>query len=314
MKRNVFLILLGVLFCLLLTLVLSVEKLPSLFSSFLAFPFEQVGIGLRALSRAGNIGNGLALAICTGLSLLPALYALGRRGVRTRIGETVVLCCMSLILIPVLWFMTNPTQLFTVSAHVTDEFLPVAKGILGCTVWSFAVLWLVLRWLRMFRQGDTAQLLRYLRTALYALCLLFDAGIALSCGKQLIGDLSSAQQPMDSAMAILHFLAAALPYLLDIVITLTAITLLDAWIAENQADTVRHADMLSRRCRLALGLTAASTVVLNVAQILLARWLSDVSVRVEIPVVSLAFLLLILIAARMIAENRKLRDDNALFI
>lgn len=314
MKRKAFCVLLGAVFLLLLALAFLIEEAPRLFSSVLAFPWEQLGFGLRTLSLAGGIGNGLSLTICAGISLLPALFAFASRNKRTSIGETVVLCCMTVILFPVLLGMINPTRVLSALPASADDFLPVVKGALGCTVWSVVVLWLVLRWVRRFRESDTDHLLRYLRAALYALCLLFDAGIALSCGTQLITGLAAAQKTPDTIMAVLRFAAASLPYLLDIGITLSAITLLDAWRAGSQADTVRSADRLSRRCRLALGMTAASTVVLNVAQILLARWLSDISVRVEIPVVSLAFLLLILFAARLIEENRKLRDDNALFI
>ena len=84
--------------------------------------------------------------------------------------------------------------------------------------------------------------------------------------------------------------------------------------SDDKTDTVQRADALSRRCCLALGITAVSTVILNVVQLLLSNWLSNISVSVDIPFISLAFVLLILLLSRLIAENRRLRDDNDLFI
>ena len=76
MKRKTFFILLGIVFVLFAALALFVEGLPELFSSYVAFPFEQIGAGLRALSLTGSVGNGVALAICVGISLIPVILAL----------------------------------------------------------------------------------------------------------------------------------------------------------------------------------------------------------------------------------------------
>ena len=76
MKRKTFMILMGAVFAALMALELLVDGLPTVFSSVMAFPFEQVGAGLRALALSGNIGNGLALALCIALSFIPILFAL----------------------------------------------------------------------------------------------------------------------------------------------------------------------------------------------------------------------------------------------
>ena len=185
---------------------------------------------------------------------------------------------------------------------------------MGCTIWSVIILWLILRLVRLFRGGDTNKLLCYLRIALHALCILFVAVIAISCGSTLLDNLSNTQKNMDNVMAVVRFISSSLPYIFDIGITLSLLTLLDAYIEKNEEDTVKNADSLSKLCCLALGATAASTTILNVLQLLLSKFLSNISVNIEIPVVSLAFILLILILSRLIVENRKLQSDNDLFI
>ena len=314
MKRKSFMILMGAVFAALMALVLFVDGLPTIFSSVMAFPFEQIGTALRALALTGNIGNGFALAICVALSILPILSVFRHKSEKEYPGENIVLCCMSIVVFITLFCMANPSKLLSAFPHFTIEALPVVKGILGCMAWSFIVLWVILRLVRLFRGGDTNKLLGYLRVALHALCILFTAVIAISCGSTLLAGLSVTQQSTDRVMAVIRFIASSLPYVFDIGITLSLLTLMDAYIEKNEEDTVKHAELLSKRCCWALGITAAATAALNVLQLLFSRFLSDISVHVEIPVVSLAFILLVLILTRLIVENRKLQSDNDLFI
>ena len=314
MKRKSFIVLMGAVFVALMALVLFVDGLPTVFSSVMAFPFEQIGAGLRALALTGNIGNGFALALCIALSFLPILSVLRHRGEKDYLSENIVLCCMSIAVFITLFSMANPSKLLSAFPYFTVEALPVVKGVMGCTVWSVIILWIILRLVRLFRGGDTKKLLCYLRVALHALCILFVAVIAISCGSTLLDGLSATQKSIDNVMAITRFIASSLPYIFVIGITLSLLTLLDAYIEKNEENTVRYADLLSKRCCLALGVTAASATILNVLQLLLSRFLSNVSVNVEIPVVSLTFILLILILSRLIVENWKLQSDNDLFI
>lgn len=312
MKRNHFLLLLGVFFLLLMALTVFSQQSPALLSSVMAFPMQPVAAGLRALSLTGALGNGAALALAVGLSLLP-LLTLRQKG--STPAERLTICALSAVLFAALWLMAAPARLMALFAPLPPaQFLPIARSVLGGAVWAFAVLWLVLRLVRLFRTGTTPQLMSYLRAALVALCLLFTAAIALSCGGALVSGLSAAQRGMDTTMALLRFAASALPYGLDIAITLSAFTLLAQFTSGDAAEITRAASLLSRRCCMALGLTAAATALLNLLQILFARFLSDVSVQVQLPIVSLAFLLLILLLARLVVENRRLQDDNDLFI
>ena len=83
MKRKLPYILLLLEFAAVLSVELLTRELPQWFSSLLAFPIEQTGMALRALSLAGRWGNALSLALWALLSLLPLLPLL-RSGVRGR--------------------------------------------------------------------------------------------------------------------------------------------------------------------------------------------------------------------------------------
>ena len=55
-----------VLFCILQ------RSLSGLFSTLIAFPFEQIGAGLRILSLSGAVGNVIAIILYMLLGLIPA--------------------------------------------------------------------------------------------------------------------------------------------------------------------------------------------------------------------------------------------------
>ncbi|MDO4567358.1 MAG: hypothetical protein Q4B99_00200 [Clostridia bacterium] len=312
MNRKLLFSLLGVEFAALIALMLLASGFPALFSALPAFPFEQIGAGLGALALTGNMGNGAALAIWAGISMLPLIPAIKCARDKSRRAEGVALALLSASLCAALFTMANPESLRACFPNIAD--MSTAKAVVGLVVWSVAVLWGVLRLLRLFRTEDERSLLRYLKALLYALCALFTGAIAVSCGGALINGLSNAQHGLDGAIAFARFLATALPYALDIAITLSALTLIDALCAQDGPRAAELAHKLARLCCVSLGVTAAAIAGLNALQLALARWLTAVAVTADIPVMSLAFVLAALLGARLIAENHRLKDDNALFI
>lgn len=309
MKRKTFMLITATVFALLFMLELLCSGLPTYFSSIAAAPFEQLAVLLSVLAQTGSVGNGFALSLCAAISLLPLCMLR-----RERPAENAVLCCMSAAVFAALFVMAKPSALASVFSYVTQEAMPIAKGVVGTMVWSIVILWLILRLVRLLKAGDTNALLRYLRTALYVLCLLFAAAAAISCGGALADSLSVAQQGANRVMALLRFAVSVLPYAFDIAVTLSLLSLLDAYIAGDEDSAAKSAATLSKRCCTALGVTAAAVAGLNVLQLLLARFISNVAVSLDIPVVSLVFVLLLLILSRLVFENRKLKNDNDLFI
>ena len=77
-------------------------------ASLAAFPFAQIGLGLRWLSLSGAVGNGLAIGLYVLLSLIPliALGVIWRRG-KLRQADA-LLAVLSALLFWVLYLMVNP--------------------------------------------------------------------------------------------------------------------------------------------------------------------------------------------------------------
>lgn len=102
MKRKKQYALLGCEAVLIGTLVLLTDRFPTLVSSLPAFPFAQLSLGIAAIARVGNLGNGLAVALWAGVSLLPAVIAL-RKDPAMSVGERISLFFLSAVLFAALY-------------------------------------------------------------------------------------------------------------------------------------------------------------------------------------------------------------------
>lgn len=314
MRHKTFIALLVAAFVLLMIPVLFAGSLSGIFSSVMAFPFEQIGALLRALSLSGSIGNGAAAALLAALCTAPVAFAFCKRRHKATAFEKAALCVFAAVLALVLVAMANPSRLVLVFPDSTAQMLPIAKGVMGCLAWSFAVLCLVLRLSGLFVAGGIKELSTYLCKVLYGLCFVFVGVIALSFGKDFMAAIVAKQRVMDGFMAVLRFVLSALPYVLDIAITLSLITMIKSFAAEDSESAAKCAQRLSKLSCVAIGLSAAATAAVNAVQVAFAKRLSNIAVSVDIPVVSIAFALLVLLLARLVVENGKLKADNDLFI
>lgn len=67
------------------------------------------------------------------------------------------------------------------------------------------------------------------------------------------------------------------------------------------------------RCT-ALVVTTASPAVVNAAQLLFLPRLSQADTAVRFSLISIVFTLILLLLSRLLVENKRLREDNDLFI
>ncbi len=313
MKRKAFLLLMicaGILTALLAALS---GRMSGLFPTVLSFPLEPIAAGLKALTETGAGGNGLAAALWIGLGMIPALSALrGPKAGEAR-AERAALFVLSGFLLAGLYGMMNPWVFVPRPFAGDPEFTKTVRSVFDVSVWAALTLYVVLHLVRLFRAGSKERLLGYLRILLRVLCILFTAAIAVSLISGL-RDARAAQTGADRTVAVFGALADAVPYGMDIAVLLSLLELIAVASAPEQPGLTEATGKLTRLCCLALGISAALPVLLNGVQILLMPRLTDISVTSQIPVVSIVLVAVILLLSRLLTENKKLRDDNSLFI
>ena len=79
-------------------------------------------------------------------------------------------------------------------------------------------------------------------------------------------------------------------------------------------EAAAKAEALSAFAALSLKITVVVSLVFNLLQLMFIRRLLVVDVSVNLPIVSLAFMLALALLSRLVRENKALKDDNDLFI
>ena len=95
-----------VLFCILQ------RSLSGLFSTLIAFPFEQIGAGLRVLSLSGAVGNVVAILLYMLLGLIPAGIWGFLHWRKKSEPLDFMLLAISALLFVILYYMINPGLLY----------------------------------------------------------------------------------------------------------------------------------------------------------------------------------------------------------
>lgn len=313
MKRKKLILILAVeavLVCVLMALSKSVQNMNF---SILSFPLEPVFLGLKAAANAGPVGNGFAVLIAAVLILLPVFFAL-----RTR-GEGIVPECVALLLLAGaiglgLYGCWNPNAFRHELVGGSQEMESALRVIFSLCILSMLILFIVLRLIRLFRNGHKEQLLHYLRGLLYVLCFLSTAGLAYTLSSGVLSVIDGLPTPADMTLMIAKTLTTAAGLILDLAVSFRMFDLLDAASSEEQEALKEAAGKVSRISCITLACTVWFTAALHILQILLISSLTDNQFNVEPPINQVFFLLMILLLSRLLAENKELRDDNSMFI
>lgn len=320
MKKKLGYVLLGIeaLLCILLPFVR--QALPGIFTAVLAFPLEQIAYALRRLSLSGAWGNALAWALYGAFCLIPlaALATAYRKHAVQK--EDYLLIVISAALFAAVYLMINPGWMGRFLGQEAAKAF--GSALLGGTVYALLIAYAVMKLLRFAFHADPAGLRKCLSALLWALGAAFVYlvfGAPLGALWTQIDQVRQANTAVSSGLGLTYaFLALqamvdALPYALDLVILFAAQRLLLALDA-GQEDAPDQAASLARLCARALAVTMLSSAGFNLLQIVCIRNLHVVHASVHLPVFAAAFVLAALLLAQYICENKRLRDDNDLFI
>ena len=305
-----------VLFCILQT------SFVGVFTTAMAFPFEQIGLALRLLSLSGVMGNALAVVLYTAICLSPLAVLLILQRKRKLYMEDGLLVLLSAVLFAVIYLMINPGFISSLNAGSVGQ--SIGKAVLGGTFYSVLVGYVILRVLRLFYDGVTNKLASYMSVMLVLLNILFVYLIFGAYFSALLGSISTLRAGnignehllgTTYVFLALQFIVNSLPYVFSILIIFAALRLLSEMRKDRFSDkTVAAAEWTSRICATALVATILASISFNLLQLLLVKSLFIINTSVQIPVFSIIFVLATLLFTRLITENKMLKDDNDLFV
>ncbi len=300
-------------------------------AGILAFPFAQLGAGLRALSLMGGGWNVLAIA----LYLLLVAGVVGAAAwahfkLFSKRQEDWLLFFICVTFGATLYAMVNP-QLLARKFFAGRELGP---AMLGGMFYTELIVYVLLRLLRAAGEADARALRKYVRWVLAAIAAVFVysafAGALQGCLQEL-EEISASSPTVEEfpQMAVgvaappllwtqgiiaARYLLSAVSDVLGVWVILEALALLSAQDAGDAALASQCAEKIAKKSTLALRVTLWSGAAVNLYQVLLAEQLRSIALHVTLPLGAVAVCLGALLLARLMQENRKLREDNDLFI
>ncbi len=288
----------------------------------MAFPFEQIGIGLRMLSFSGDIGNIAAVILYLCLCLLPVFYFIFRTMKHKTHIEDALLILLSILLFAVIYMMINPSD---IAKHFgTKEFISMNKSLLGLVVYSVIIGYFIFRALRMIMYSTTKSMLNSLNILLSVICIgltfyIFCSGFwyfllaldYLSTGYAVIEQGLS----ISYIFLVLQYIINILPYVLNIVIIIPGFELIEELKDNPYGEKVGiSAKKISNLCKISIIVIILTQIILNLFQLILGLNLRFSNYTLSIPLPSVVFVLVAMILSRYFEETKKIKDDSDMII
>lgn len=287
-----------------------------------SFPFAQAAAILRALSLSGAAGNAAAILIYAAIGLLPLVGLLYRIVKKRAVWEDILLGALSALLFIGIYLFINPA--------LFSNYMPMAgmaeggKLMISSCIWATAAGYLVLRALRSFGKKDGeefSQLILLLRCVsailVFQLCF-FRFGTLLE-SLETLGESNTGAAGgelfVTELVFGLRFLCDAAAAALELWMICRGESLLHALAKDRYSEeTERCALILWEACRTAVYVSVACCVGMNLLQLFLCRTLLNADYLVQIPLTRIALTLAVMIAVKHLAEGRRLKQENDLFI
>ena len=285
-------------------------------AGILAFPFAQLGAGLRALSLMGGGWNVLAIALYLLLvagAVGAAVWAYFKLFSKHEEDWLLFIICVTFGV--TLYAMVNP-QLLARKFFAGRELGP---AMLGGLFYTELIVYVLLRLLRAAGEADTRALRRYVRWVLAAIAAVFVysafAGALQGCLQEL-EEISASNPTVEEfpqmavgvaapsllwtqGIIVARYLLSAVSDVLGVWVILEALALLAAQDVGDAALASQCAEAIAKRSTFALRVTLWSGVVVNLYQVALARRLRSIALNVTLPLGAVAVCLGALLLARL---------------
>lgn len=264
----------------------------------LSFPLEKSADFLGSLSLSGAFGNAIAVVLYALICLIPVFVLLFRISRKTFVKTDSILVLMSAVLFAVIYLLINPSEM---GAHGMGE----EASMVAFSFWSLLVGYLVLKFAEILKNTEGKRTEKLLSVVLKIIGAVFMFALCTS-------EFTKAEVGIVTVFSALN---SVLPAILGIRTVFFALDLLTEFSLDRYSEnTVREAEKLSRFCILALELTVGISALLSVLQLRFINELSSVNFSVDIPLVSIGFILLLLMLSGFIKESKALKEDNDSFI
>lgn len=297
-------------------------------TSVFTFPLEPFGKALRDMSLTGTADNVAAIIFFVSFGLSPFFLWMFLRKKKLLVKADYLLFLLSAVFFYSLYYSINPGLFETQLAGAEGLYLSglfyssiIAYGVIR--IWSIAM------------NGSRQTIHKLLKVFLTFLGLMFGIFALMEFtirmpqaleevrntyeSYEVFAGMAGMEVPANLAvMEIVVFMDSmmnAVPYILDIIIIVQAFSLIRElqkdWYSEESVEAAQKLADVSGRT---LVIITVLGFFYNVIQILGRNQILRAKLEVNIPFLSIIFLLAILLASKYISASQKLKDENDLFV
>lgn len=292
------------------------------FINVLKFPFEQIAFILRNLSLSGFAGNIIAILIYILICSLPIFAYMSRRKKKMAGHEDLLLILLSISLFAGIYLMINPVYISNSLVFISEmNFGFIA---IGSTIYSIMIGYTVLRIMKHASDTEAFNLIQGLKVLLFLLSslLIFNlsgtniAWLVSSFEKVASGNTEmNAELHMTNFFIVIQYIFKSVPAVLELWIIYHCNKLLSEFrtdrFSDQSIDQTKHIVKITRKSILVIVMIY---VIQNLSQLIFSKMLLDMNYAVNIPLDSLIFIFVILLASKYLSETSEIKKDNDMFI
>lgn len=288
------------------------------YEALISFPFIQIGWLLRKLSLSGTTGNIFALIIYIVLSILPIAYFFARKLKCKDKVEDFLLVIASILLFVMLYLMVNPALMYNQASMLS------IKPMLGGSFYSILVGYFVLRLLRKYGESEVEDILTVLQKIFAFIGVVLIYSIIGSGLDGMINDIEklkldttdpNVSLAFTNFFFVLSFILEFVPIMFQLSVIYFAIKLCSELSVDRYSESViSTAYKLGVYCKYSVVMVLLSCITVNILQLIFAKQLLVANYRTNIPLFSIVFALVFLLAAKYFAESKFQKEENDMFI
>lgn len=282
-----------------------------MFEFIITFPFVQIADVLRYLSLSNSLGNIFAIILYIAFCLMPIIpfFIKPLKNKLNYIDN--LLPIISVLMFIVMYQLINP-------ALINTEI--ITKAFPCITIWSVICTYLILKVIKLFENNTIQKLCKYLIILLWILIIVMAYSILFNgivTFTNTIKDLKNANSGYSSQLNLTYlfmffgFIVEIIPNIANIIVVLFGISFVKCLNTNRYSEeSVMAANKLSTICKQALIITIISTMIFNVLQYAFSSQLFKINSNINIPILSIVFVLIMFVFSKIITFDKELKDDN----
>lgn len=318
-RLNIFLIAEGVV-CLIAFFLMKNNTIG--YNQIVTFPFVQIGHLIRSMSLHSSFMNILAWAVYIVFCAVPLIILGIRIYKKKHTPLDILLAVVSVLMFICMYYMINP--------GLADGVLaPAGLNIswqLGfpSTIYIILVGYVIMRLINRFQAGEIARLLGDLNAMLIVFAAVLVFVMAFAMPFEIVKEIKTIEDAntmegigftLTHTFVVLRNINKMLPVLFQILIVLAGLDLVRNLKDEIYSkEVVIKAAALVKRCKQAIVITVASSIVVNILQLMANSRLLHSDYQLDIPLTSMLIVIITMLLAKYFANSLKIKKEMDLFI